>query len=211
MAAKAAALASLVAAAQERAAAPVFEYPAVGKAEGTAAQADGSDPPASGHGEEARALEARFAEAIAAAAAGERAHLTRAVEEFKRDRAEFFARVEGELVELALAIAGRILHRESQVDRRLLAGLARVAVEKIEQRTAVRLRVPRGDGPVWQEHLSAQTALPAVEVVEDETLGEGSCRLETELGTAELGLESQLKEVEQGLMDLLAARPGARS
>jgi hypothetical protein len=27
------------------------------------------------------------------------------------------------------------------------------------------------------------------------------------MGTAELGLEVQLKEIEQGLMDLLAARP----
>lgn len=212
MAAKATALASLAAAAQEQAAAaPVFEYPAVGPGEGTSGKGGGSDPQARSRNEETHALEARFAEAIAAAVAGERTHLTRALEEFKRERADFFARVEGELVELALAIARRILHRESQVDRWLLAGLARVAVEKIEQRTAVRLRVPRGAGPAWQENLSAQTALHPVEVVEDETMVEGSCRLETELGSAELGLEPQLKEVEQGLMDLLAARPGARA
>jgi hypothetical protein len=30
------------------------------------------------------------------------------------------------------------------------------------------------------------------------------------MGTAMLGLDVQLKEIEQGLMDLLAARPGAR-
>ena len=33
------------------------------------------------------------------------------------------------------------------------------------------------------------------------------CELRTSMGTAELGLEVQLKEIEQGLMDLLAARP----
>jgi hypothetical protein len=30
------------------------------------------------------------------------------------------------------------------------------------------------------------------------------------MGTADLGLEVQLKEIEQGLMDLLAARPRER-
>ena len=34
-----------------------------------------------------------------------------------------------------------------------------------------------------------------------------NCILETELGSTELGLESQLKEIETGLFDLLAQRP----
>ena len=34
-----------------------------------------------------------------------------------------------------------------------------------------------------------------------------NCILETELGTTELGLEAQLKEIEQGFFDLLAQRP----
>jgi flagellar assembly protein FliH len=34
--------------------------------------------------------------------------------------------------------------------------------------------------------------------------------LETELGTANFGLDSQLKEVEQGFFDLLALRPGTK-
>jgi flagellar biosynthesis/type III secretory pathway protein FliH len=34
--------------------------------------------------------------------------------------------------------------------------------------------------------------------------------LETELGITDLSLETQLKEIEQGLFDLLAQRPGAK-
>ena len=34
-----------------------------------------------------------------------------------------------------------------------------------------------------------------------------NCILETELGTTELGLDAQLKEIEQGFFDLLAQRP----
>jgi flagellar assembly protein FliH len=44
-------------------------------------------------------------------------------------------------------------------------------------------------------------------VVEDLTLEPKACVLETELGSANLGLDAQLKEVEQGFFDLLARRP----
>ena len=41
----------------------------------------------------------------------------------------------------------------------------------------------------------------------DPTLGPGHCILETELGSTDLTLETQLKEIEQGFFDLLAQRP----
>jgi flagellar assembly protein FliH len=46
--------------------------------------------------------------------------------------------------------------------------------------------------------------------VEDPQLTDQDCLLETELGTANFGLDSQLKEVEQGFFDLLALRPVSR-
>ena len=46
------------------------------------------------------------------------------------------------------------------------------------------------------------------EIVEDPAQPPDRCTLETSMGTAVIGLEVQLKEIEQGLMDLLAARPG---
>ena len=41
----------------------------------------------------------------------------------------------------------------------------------------------------------------------DATLEPNRCQLETELGVTDLSLETQLKEIEQGLFDLLAQRP----
>ncbi len=35
------------------------------------------------------------------------------------------------------------------------------------------------------------------------------CMLETEFGSTEIGLETHLKEIEQGFFDLLAQRPGS--
>jgi hypothetical protein len=51
--------------------------------------------------------------------------------------------------------------------------------------------------------------VPAPEVFEDPAIAPGECRIDTSLGSTEVGLESQLKEIETGLLDLLAERPGA--
>jgi flagellar assembly protein FliH len=142
----------------------------------------------------------------------ERAGLAAALADFTRDRATYFEKVEAEVVQLALAIARKILHREAQLDPLLLAGIVRVALEKIVGATGVRLRVHPQNATEWRQFLTAQldpADLP--EIVEDLAQPPDRCTLETSMGTAVLGIEVQLKEIEQGLMDLLAARPDANS
>jgi flagellar assembly protein FliH len=127
---------------------------------------------------------------------------------FARERENFYHKVEPEIVNLALNIARKILHREAQIDPLLLAGLVRVALEAIEFSTQVTVRVhPRWLVP-WREYFTQHIDpgdMP--ELVEDPTLDENRCVLETHLGKTELGWEVQLKEIEQGLLDLLAQRP----
>jgi flagellar biosynthesis/type III secretory pathway protein FliH len=44
-------------------------------------------------------------------------------------------------------------------------------------------------------------------MVEDPTLSPGDCIVHSEVGTAALGINAQLREIEHGLFDLLAQRP----
>lgn len=140
--------------------------------------------------------------------ARERAALAAALAGFTRDRAAYFEKIEGEVVQLALAIARKILHREAQIDPWVLAGIVRVALEKIDGATGVRLRVHPQNSADWRRYLATHlhpADLP--EFVEDPSQPPDRCVLETSMGSATIGLEVQLKEIEQGLMDLLAARP----
>jgi flagellar assembly protein FliH len=126
---------------------------------------------------------------------------------FEEQRSEYFANVEGEIVQLALSIAAKILHREAQVDPMLLAALVRLAVEGMREGSSVTIRVGRGRGESWKKYFAAIPSMAHVEIAEDEQLSDQDCVLETELGSANFGLDSQLKEVEQGFFDLLALRP----
>jgi flagellar assembly protein FliH len=127
--------------------------------------------------------------------------------EFQDQRRSYYSRVEIELVHLALAIAAKILHRESQVDRMVVAGLVKVVVERLQQKTKVVVRVRPEDAETWRHYFCDLTNL---QVVEDPALELNACLLETELGVADLGLDAQLKEVEQGFFDLLAQRPESK-
>lgn len=142
--------------------------------------------------------------------ARDRSGIASALTQFTRDRAAYFAKIEAEVVELALAIARKILHREAQVDPLLVAGIVRVALEKIDRATGVTLRVHPQNAADWTRYLAMRLeAADLPEIVEDSSVAVDQCVLQTSMGTAMVGLELQLKEIEQGLMDLLAARPGA--
>jgi flagellar biosynthesis/type III secretory pathway protein FliH len=69
------------------------------------------------------------------------------------------------------------------------------------------VRVGAGRAKRWKEYFEGQMMAARVAVTEDPLLSDHDCMLETELGVANFGLDTQLKEVEQGFFDLLALRP----
>jgi len=137
-----------------------------------------------------------------------RAQVAAALAGFAQERAAYYGQVEREVVQLALSIARKVLHREAQVDPLLLAGIVRVALEQLGSGTEVLVRVHPAQAQSWKAYL-AQALDPRnlPQVVEDPALEPDRCVLQTLLGTTEIGLEVQLKEIERGLADLLAQRP----
>lgn len=135
------------------------------------------------------------------------ASVTAALKSFSEQRSEYFTRVEGEVVQLALGIAAKILHREAQVDPLLVAALVRLAVEKMREGSQVTVRVHPGRAAEWRSYFAGINNLTHIEVIPDESLNDYDCLVETELGSANFGLDTQLKEIERGFLDLLALRP----
>jgi flagellar assembly protein FliH len=129
------------------------------------------------------------------------------IQAFARERSQYFLQVEHEVVRLALNIARKILHRELQLDPLLLAGMVRVALEQTGQATRVTVRVHPHQVSDFRLYFAREFPENPPEVVEDAALALDRCALHTELGSTEIGPEIQLKEIEQGLLDLQAIRP----
>jgi flagellar assembly protein FliH len=143
--------------------------------------------------------------------AAERARMATALAEFAQVREEYYHKVEGEVVNLVLSIARRILRRESQVDPMLLRGMVRVALERMAHATTVKLCVPSTQAEAWQAEVGSMPRRDlSVDVVPDESLTAPSCVIVTEMGSTKISTETQLGEIEHGFLDLLADRPGIR-
>lgn len=157
--------------------------------------------------EAVRETEERLRQELEQKVLAARAPIAAAIAEFTERSNDYYARIEAEVVQLALSIAAKILHRESQIDPMLVATLVRMAIEKLREGSTVIVRVSTGRAPSWKAYFAEHSRLQRVEVVEDASLNDQDCLVETELGVANFGLDKQLKEVEQGFFDLLALRP----
>jgi flagellar biosynthesis/type III secretory pathway protein FliH len=125
---------------------------------------------------------------------------------FAQERDQFLHTVEREVVELALAVAARILRREAQMDPLLLTGAVRVALGQLSRTTQVRLRVPPSELDLWTEAIALLPNLALKPtIVAGEGMRLGDCVIETELGSVDLGIRSQLGEIERGFFDRAGA------
>jgi len=154
-----------------------------------------------------RAARAETDAAVADAIAQERTRVASALIGFREARERYFAAVEPEVVKLALAIAARVLHREVQLDPLLLESAVRVALEKLDDRSGVTLRVPTEQVPAWLTMFKAMDAADRPVVAGDASLHSGECLLETRMGSVDFGVVAQLEEIERGFFDLLSHRP----
>ena len=132
------------------------------------------------------------------------------IREFCVERSEYFRRAEGEVVQLALSIARKILQREAELDPTLLSGLVRIALDRMQCGSEVRIRVATEEAERWRSCQPDKGSSPRWEIVADHTLRPGDCVVETDLGSANFAIEAQLRDVEESFMQLLAHRPGAQ-
>jgi len=133
----------------------------------------------------------------------ERSAISHLCTSFAKERKRYFAEVEEEVVRLALAIAARVLQRESAMDPMLLKGVVRVALTTLEDGKGTVLRMNPEEEKAWETELRQS----GIEIAGDASLERGELRLEAAGGMAELGIAAQLVEIERGFFDLLARRP----
>lgn len=129
--------------------------------------------------------------------------LARTVEEIRQLRPRLRHEAEEDVVRLALAVARRVLHREITLDPAALRGIIRAALDGIDGRESVRIRVhPHTVEPLRRAQEMVGPAAPW-DVVGDPNVAVGALLLETSRGDLDASLETQLAEIERGFADRL--------
>jgi len=129
--------------------------------------------------------------------------LARSIEEIGGMRARLRAEAEADLIQLALAIARRVLRRELVIDPEALHGLVLGALEKLGGQEVSRVRVHPSHAGLVTESLRQNSASAKVEVIADPSRDLGAVIFETPRGNLDASVDSQLQEIERGLADRL--------
>jgi len=108
-----------------------------------------------------------------------------------------------DLVRLATRIAERVIHREVAIDPDALAGLVKAAYAKVQAREISRLKVHPSIEALVRKCLEQSNAPRNLAVVSDAALQPGELFFETAQGTLDASVETQLREIERGLIDRL--------
>jgi flagellar assembly protein FliH len=134
------------------------------------------------------------------------ARLLRTIEDLSATRDAFRREAEEDIVRLSLGIARRVVHREVSIDHTVLVGVIRAALDKIGARELHRVLVSPGDQAAIAAGLDSLKLNRRIDVVADANLERGAVLFETIKGSLDASLETQLDEIERGLIDALDRR-----
>ncbi len=141
------------------------------------------------------------AEAAAARAEAMLRRLAHTLDELQALRTDLIRRTEREVVELSLAIARRILQREVSLDHELLLAMARVALDRLADVATASIRLHPDD---YAAALGARgsAAVPShgVQIVADPGVRRGGCVVQSEFGSVDVGIATQIDELTHALL-----------
>ncbi len=135
--------------------------------------------------------------------------LTETLQELTQLRSQMIHQTERQMVELAVAVARRVVHREVSLDPDLLVAMARVALERLGDAARITVRLNPDDYQSTGAARVAQLTASNVTVVADGRIPRGGCRVESEMGILDAGIDAQIQEIAQALLGRSEATAGA--
>jgi type III secretion protein L len=111
----------------------------------------------------------------------------------------YLAGLESGLVELVLGVVREVL--DDMDNAELLVRCTRKALLAFRQDQSLTLFVPLSEVETVRQHLKTQSvSSPSIGVEGDDQLATGQARLSSKIGSVELGLEAQLRNVRRSLL-----------
>jgi flagellar assembly protein FliH len=114
-------------------------------------------------------------------------------------RETLIQQTERQMVQLAITIARRIVHREVSLDPELIAAMAHVALRKLGTSSPATIKLNPEDYTVVA-HEGERWGGGQVTVVPDPSVARGGCLVESEFGRIDASIERQLEEMSRALL-----------
>ncbi len=156
-------------------------------------------------GQTAAALELQRDQEVQTAQA--RAQLQTLVDAVGAARQELWNAQEAEMAAFVLTIARQVVKTEVTQNPEVIAHVLQNALRRVTDKDQVRIRVSLPDAAqvrgMREDLLNLMDGVKNLEIVDDRRIGQGGCVVETNAGTIDAKIETQLDEVERALAHAL--------
>lgn len=116
-------------------------------------------------------------------------------------RGRLYRQTELDAVRLSIAIARRVLRRELTVDPSAIEGLVSAALQRLQAQETCRVKMHPDYIPALSAAIERMGMSAKVEVVADAAQEPGAAVFEMPRGNLDASIDSQLREIERGLVD----------
>ncbi len=121
-------------------------------------------------------------------------------------RGEILEQTEGQVIELVLLIARKVVKTISENQKNVVISNIAQAMRKLKTRSDVIIKVNLADLQLASEHAKdfvdmAENA-KRITIVEDSAIDRGGCVIETDFGEIDARIQSQLHELEEKILDI---------
>ena len=129
--------------------------------------------------------------------------LSQSILEMDQFHARLLRQSEADAVRLSIAIARRVLRREVTLDPAAIEGLVRAGLEKLQSQERCRVRMHPNYVPVLRSEIDRLGMSAKVEIIVDPAQEPGAAVFEMARGNLDASIDTQLREIERGLVDRL--------
>lgn len=132
-------------------------------------------------------------------------------------RNEIIAESEGQVVSLVLSIAKKVIKVISENQKNVVINNIVQSLRRLQQKSDVIVRVNLADVEIATKHkediLKTAERVESITIAEDSTIDPGGCIIETDFGEIDARISSQLREIEDRILELtpIKARPKTSS
>ncbi|MDA3948773.1 MAG: flagellar assembly protein FliH [Spirochaeta sp.] len=132
-------------------------------------------------------------------------------------RNEIIAESEGQVISLVLSIAKKVIKVISENQKNVVINNIIQSLARLQQKSEVIVRVNLADVEIATKHkediLKTAERVESITIAEDSTVDPGGCIIETDFGEIDARIASQLREIEDRILELtpIKARPKSGS
>jgi len=136
------------------------------------------------------------------------------LERAQNKRGEILSDTEKEIISLVLLISRKVIKVLSENQRDIIISNVIEALRKVKAKGNVIIRVNLADLQLATEHkqdfIKLMEGAKSVQVVEDSSVDQGGCIIETDFGEIDARIASQLAELENRILEISPIQPGGK-